>query len=63
MDVMEYGKSVVQNLCMSLESIPQEMFYANNTTQNGVVELREVCYATCVQIWKTFSKLTEIKRK
>ena len=45
---MEYGKSVIQNLCMSSDSIPQEVFCANNTTQKGVVELREVCYATCV---------------
>ena len=47
-DVMEYRKSVVQNLCMSSESIPQEVFCANNTTQNGAVELREVCYVMCV---------------
>ena len=62
-DVVEYGKSAIQNLCMSLESIPQEVFCANNTTRNGVVELSEVCYAMCARIWKTFSKLAEIKRK
>ena len=63
MDVVEYGKSVVQNLCMSSESIPQEVFCANNTTLNGVVELRSVLCHVCVNlenIFKIFQDQEEV---
>ena len=39
---------------MSLEGIPQEVFCANDTTRNSVVELKEVCYAMCANLENIF---------
>ena len=43
-----------KNLCMSSEAIHQEVFCANNTTQNSVVELKSVLRQVCANLENIF---------